>query len=228
MSVSAQLAVDTTLDSVSQYEEDFDFLPYLVELEQRLLPKPSSAKLHDHIEPRWRSMLVDWIIKVHESFRLLPETLFICINYLDRFLSGQAVPPERLQLVAATAVFVAAKYEEVEPLSIKQVVFITAGAYSARTIRRAEKVMLSALNFELGWPGPLIFLQKLSRSDSINAHVISVAQYLVEAALMQECFVRTLPSLLAASSYLLARMILNVEPWVSVYTSNSLEANERS
>ena len=34
-----------------------------------------------------RAILVDWIISVHAKFKLLPETLFLTINLIDRFFS---------------------------------------------------------------------------------------------------------------------------------------------
>jgi len=38
------------------------------------------------INEKMRAILVDWIIEVHLKFKLKPETLFLCINYMDRFL----------------------------------------------------------------------------------------------------------------------------------------------
>ena len=34
-----------------------------------------------------RSILVDWIIQVHQKFKLLHETLYLSILILDRYLS---------------------------------------------------------------------------------------------------------------------------------------------
>lgn len=37
------------------------------------------------INERMRKVLVDWLIDVHLNFKLLPETLFIAINMIDRY-----------------------------------------------------------------------------------------------------------------------------------------------
>lgn len=37
------------------------------------------------INTRMRRILVEWLIDVHLKFKLLPETLFICINLMDRY-----------------------------------------------------------------------------------------------------------------------------------------------
>ena len=34
-----------------------------------------------------RSTLVDWLVLLHINFKLLPETLFLAVNILDRYLS---------------------------------------------------------------------------------------------------------------------------------------------
>ncbi len=34
-----------------------------------------------------RSILIDWLVEVHLKFKLLPETLFMTINLIDRYLT---------------------------------------------------------------------------------------------------------------------------------------------
>jgi hypothetical protein len=43
-----------------------------------------------------RAILVDWLVDVHAKFKLLPETLFMCVNLIDRYLSLQAIPRTKL------------------------------------------------------------------------------------------------------------------------------------
>ena len=62
-----------------------------------------------------RSILIDWIVEVHMKFRLLPETLYLCVNIIDRYLSLVPIQRKRLQLVGVTALLLACKYEEIYP-----------------------------------------------------------------------------------------------------------------
>lgn len=39
----------------------------------------------NEINARMRRVLVDWLVDVHLNFKLLHETLFICINLIDRY-----------------------------------------------------------------------------------------------------------------------------------------------
>jgi hypothetical protein len=34
-----------------------------------------------------RAVVIDWLIDVHAKFMLLPETLFLTVNLIDRYLS---------------------------------------------------------------------------------------------------------------------------------------------
>lgn len=37
-----------------------------------------------------RAILVDWLVQVHSKFRLLQETLYMCVAIMDRFLQVSA------------------------------------------------------------------------------------------------------------------------------------------
>lgn len=38
------------------------------------------------INERMRALLIDWLIQVHSRFQLLPETLYMTVAILDRYL----------------------------------------------------------------------------------------------------------------------------------------------
>jgi hypothetical protein len=43
------------------------------------------------IDETTRSTLIDWLIKIHYNFKLLPESLFLTINIIDRFFSSRQI-----------------------------------------------------------------------------------------------------------------------------------------
>lgn len=55
-----------------------------------------------------RCILVDWLVEVAEEYKLHRETLFLSVNYIDRFLSQMSVLRGKLQLVGAASMFLAA------------------------------------------------------------------------------------------------------------------------
>lgn len=69
--------------------------------------------LQPDIKAKMRSILVDWLIEVHRKFELMPETLYLTMNIVDRFLSMKVVRRKELQLVGISAMLIACKYEEI-------------------------------------------------------------------------------------------------------------------
>lgn len=65
------------------------------------------------INTKMRAILADWLIEVHDRFELMPETLYLAFYIIDRYLSVETVLRRELQLVGATAMLIACKYEEI-------------------------------------------------------------------------------------------------------------------
>lgn len=184
-------------------------------LQIKLLPNATYMDHQSEIQWSMRAILMDWLVQVHTRFNLLPETLFLCQNYVDRFLSSKVVSLGKLQLVGATALFVAAKYEEINCPSVHEIVYMVDNGYTAEEILKAERFMLSMLNFELGWPGPMSFLRRISKADDYDLETRTLAKYFLEITIMDERFVGSPPSFLAAGAHYLARHMLKKGEWVS-------------
>ena len=106
--------------------------------EKLCLPFYGYMKQQTEINESMRAILVDWLIDVHAKFRLLPETLFLTINLIDRYLSKTQGQKSRLQLVGVAALLIATKYEEIYPPTLKDLVYITDKAYSEKDIVTME------------------------------------------------------------------------------------------
>lgn len=205
---------DETYDTsmVAEYgEEIFD---YMKVLEVKMLPNAHYMDNQHEIQWSMRSVLMDWLVQVHLRFSLLPETLFLTVNYIDRFLSCKVVSLGKLQLVGATAIFIAAKYEEINCPSVQEIVYMVDGGYSMDEILKAERFMLTMLQFELGWPGPMSFLRRISKADDYDLETRTLAKYFLEVTLMDERFIGSPPSFTAAASHCLARVMLRKGTWV--------------
>lgn len=201
---------DTSM--VAEYGEEI--FEYMHSLEERM--KPNASYMDHQAEIQWsmRSVLMDWLVQVHNRFTLLPETLFLAVNYVDRFLSCKVVSLGKLQLVGATALFVAAKYEEINCPSVQEIVYMVDGAYTADEVLKAERFMLSMLQFELGWPGPMSFLRRISKADDYDLETRTLSKYFLEITVMDERFVGCAPSFLSAGAHCLARFMLKKGDWV--------------
>ncbi|KAI0532676.1 cyclin-like protein [Xylaria digitata] len=199
------------ISMVAEYGDDI--FNYMKEQELTLLPNPHYMDDQGEIQWSMRSVLMDWVVQVHARFGLLPETLFLTVNYIDRFLSRKIVSLGKLQLVGATAIFIAAKYEEINCPSVQEIVYMVDGGYTVEEILKAERFMLSMLDFELGWPGPMSFLRRISKADDYDLETRTLAKYFLEAVIMDERFVASPPSYIAAGAHCLSRLILHKGEW---------------
>jgi cyclin A len=54
-----------------------------------------------------RAVLIDWLVEVTEEYKMQTETLYLAVNFIDRFLSYMSVVRAKLQLVGTAAMFIA-------------------------------------------------------------------------------------------------------------------------
>ncbi|KAH7045573.1 cyclin-like protein [Linnemannia elongata] len=196
---------------VSEYVADI--FNYMQTLENETMPDPRYMETQRELAWKMRSVLVDWLAEVHNKFKLLPETLFLAVNLIDRFLSSRGVSLVKLQLVGVTALFIAAKYEEVMAPSVQNFIYMTDGGFTDKEILKAERYMLQALSFKLCYPSPMNFLRRISKADNYDIHSRTVAKYLMEVPLLDHNFLPYQPSLISAAALCLARKMMGHEDW---------------
>ncbi|KAH0556348.1 hypothetical protein GP486_005725 [Trichoglossum hirsutum] len=215
------LDVEDLDDPLMVAEYVVEIFDYLRELEQSTMPNPNYMDDQEDLEWKMRGILVDWLIEVHTRFHLLPETLFLAVNIIDRFLSTKVVNLARLQLVGVTAMFIASKYEEVLSPHVANFRHVADDGFTEQEILGAERFVLSALNYDLSYPNPMNFLRRISKADSYDIQTRTLGKYLMEISLLDHRFMRYQPSHIAAASMYLARLILERGEWDATLTHYS-------
>ncbi|KAJ2964145.1 hypothetical protein NQZ79_g1003 [Umbelopsis isabellina] len=190
-----------------------EIFEYMRVLELETLPQANYMDSQKELVWKMRGILVDWLMEVHCNFGLLPETLFLAVNIIDRFLSARVVSLVKLQLVGVTALFVASKYEEVMAPSIKNFTFMADGSLKDADILKAERYVLQVLDFQLCYPNPMHFLRRASKADSYDIYTRTVAKYFMEIPLVDHRFMACPPSLISATALFLAKKMLSRGDW---------------
>ncbi|KAF2832989.1 A/B/D/E cyclin [Ophiobolus disseminans] len=196
---------------VSEYV--VEIFEYLKELEIATMANPEYMDNQNELEWKMRGILVDWLLEVHTRFRLLPETLFLAVNIIDRFLSAKVVQLDRLQLVGVTAMFIASKYEEVLSPHVQNFRHVADDGFTEEEILSAERFVLAALNYDLSYPNPMNFLRRISKADNYDIQTRTLGKYLLEIGCLDHRFLAHPPSQVAAAAMYLARLVLNRGPW---------------
>lgn len=200
-------------DPLMAAEYVVDIFDYLKDLEHETLPSPDYIDHQPELEWKMRGILIDWLIEVHASFRLLPETLFLTVNIIDRFLSAEIVSLDRLQLVGVTAMFIASKYEEVLSPHVANFSQVADETFSDKEILDAERHVLATLNYNMSYPNPMNFLRRISKADNYDIHTRTLGKYLMEISLLDHNFMPYKQSHVAAAAMYLARLILDRPGW---------------
>lgn len=158
-----------------------------------------------------RPFLLDFLIEAHAAFRLLPETLYLAINLLDRYCSKRVVYKKHYQLVGCACLFVAAKYgdkKEHVP-RISELKSMCCGLYEEEMFTQMEWHVLQTLDWSIGHPTIDAFLQIILAEDCYDAELEHMTWYLCEISLFHREFVAVLPSVMARTALALARYVLS-------------------
>nr|QYW07113.1 cyclin A2-1 [Dimocarpus longan] len=205
--------------SCSLYAPDIYNNIRVTELHQR----PSTTymeSLQQDINPNMRGILIDWLVEVSEEYKLVPDTLYLTVNLIDRFLSQNYIEKQRLQLLGVSCMLIASKYEEICAPRVEEFCFITDNTYTRGEVLKMESQILNFLHFQLSVPTTKTFLRRFIQAAQASYEVSCVeleflANYLAELTLVEYDFLKYLPSLTAASAVFLARWTLNQSdhPW---------------
>ncbi|KAL7501530.1 hypothetical protein ACHAWT_009799 [Skeletonema menzelii] len=174
---------------------------------------PEYMENQQFIDQRMRSILVDWLVEVHLKFKLVPETLYLVVNLIDRYLAKKEVTRSKLQLVGVTALFIATKYEEIYPPELRDLVYICDRAYSKFEIIEMEETILKTLEYQVTIPSAHAFLVRYLKAGHADKTIVQLSCYILDGTLQCYKLLGFLPSELASAAVLIARKTLGRNPW---------------
>ena len=200
--------------------------------EPKLLPNADYMRKQTDITARMRAILIDWIVEVHQKFKMQPQTLYICVNILDRYLERRVVKRDELQLIGCAALWIASKIEEIYSPEVRDFVHISDRAFKASDLLAMEGQLLNVLEFKLTFPTHFVFLTRWLRVANADKRQKLFASYCVERMLQEYSFLRYKPSMIAAAAlYLATEVIPGSQPaWTSLlekhtsYSAGDLES----
>lgn len=172
---------------------------------------------------RLRTVLFDWISQVHTGGNAPvaldgeadpQDMLFRTLGHLDAYLSSQHVPRDELQLTGVACTLAAAglhsetsSQEDVELAS--WLAFVTDGACTPEDVREAASEVRRVLSFKMHQPTAYTFLRRYLRKTGWTQESFSLANYLVELAVISSEFTHYRPQAIAAAATVLSRQYLS-------------------
>ncbi|NWW94789.1 CCNE1 protein, partial [Rhynochetos jubatus] len=124
---------------------------------------------HPLLQPRMRTILLDWLMEVCEAYKLHRETFYLAQDIFDRFMATQQDVAKRMvQLIGVSSLFIAAKIEEVYPPRLHQFAYVTDGACTENEIISMEIIIMKALNWNLNPVTPVSWLNTYLQIAYLN------------------------------------------------------------
>ncbi|KAL5196746.1 hypothetical protein ABZP36_000258 [Zizania latifolia] len=186
-----------------------EFVAVLVEKEMDHLPQRGYVEKLElgGLESSCRKDAIDWICKVHSHYNFGPLSLYLSVNYLDRFLSSFNLPRDKSwmqQLLSVTCLSLAVKMEEtVVPLPVDLQVCDAKYVFEARNIKRMELVVMETLKWRMQVVTPFsfisYFLDKFNQGKPPSCTLASWCAELTVGTLKDSRFLSFRPSEIAAA-----------------------------
>ncbi|GAA5960852.1 hypothetical protein JCM3765_000842 [Sporobolomyces pararoseus] len=194
-------------------EKDYreDVKAYMYEMQSKTM---ANADLIDQQpELRWymRSYLVDFLIEIHLQNRLRPETLYLALNIVDRYVSKRIVFKKHYQLVGCAALWIAAKFEEGKDRvpTLPELVEMCCNAYDEKAFIQMEGHVLATIHWVIGHPTAEAWLRLACTTGPLeDSRTQHVSRFIMELTLFHREFIGFYASDIAAASLVLARHML--------------------
>ena len=187
----------------------------------------SLAIVQTEVNERMRAILIDWLVDIHMKFKLLPETLYIAVNLLDRALEKIPIQKQKLQLLGVTTMLIASKYQEIYPPEVKDFVYVADKAYKKEEILEMEGIILNTLQFNLTFPSTLTFLERYTRLAGMDQKSFNFCQYIVELAFLDYKMLKYHSSLITCGAIQLTNKIFKRQGYEDVLVKNTNYTEEQ-
>lgn len=205
---------------------------HLKEIESISAVNPSMIDLQPEVKWFMRPFLVNFIIQLHSSLKLKPQTLFLTWNIIDRYCAKRIAFKQHYQLIGCTSLWIASKFEDKKSRvpSIKELNSMCSNVYDDSMFKEMEIHILSTLNWSINYTNLEDILQlsiKFSDPDGkelLNKPLISykgntptvsailaVSRFLCELTLYERDFMNYSTSLIGSTCFLFACSILNMD-----------------
>ncbi|KAJ7630647.1 cyclin [Roridomyces roridus] len=191
-----------------EYRDEIRY--YMHDMERFTMSSIQSMDQQPEIRWHMRPCLVDFLVEIHFTFRLRPETLYLTLNIVDRYVSRRIVYIKHYQLVGCAALWIAAKFEDAKERvpTVQDLASICRETYDESAFIQMEGHVLSTIQWTLGHPTAEAWLRLMCIGPCMeDTKVQNVARFLMEITLFYREFIKYSPSSIALAALTLARYL---------------------
>lgn len=212
-----QFNLNTVRKTVLKVKENpQNCLAYLPNIMKHLLDKERKQQQPEadffsrqpEINDKMRYLLFDWLVSVSLDLKLHEKTLILATDLVELYTSSFIVPRVSYQLIGISALFMASKYEEIYPPTLKDFVVACNNFYSSDKIIEVETKLLNLISFDMTRVTSLDFFHIFSQSMDLPKKAHNLGLYLLNLSIMDLSLMSTNRAVLAlATCYLGAKLL---------------------
>jgi hypothetical protein len=177
---------------------------------------PNGRRLkHSH-----RSKIISWLLRVNSEMRFQDETVFLAVALFDRVTAADPPVKRRLQLFAATCMWIASKMEERLSPSVSDFVYLCGRAHSRLEFIQCEDQILKQLHFDVALTVPIFYVEAFLTPQS---EADDVAFFFCQAMLYCRDYAAANPSAVGLAAVLLAVLLTEVAPAKVEQTTDAIQ-----
>jgi hypothetical protein len=124
-----------------------------------------------------RFSFINLLISYQLEFHFKQETFYLAINLFDRYIqkiTSKKQKKEDLNIIALTCLYIALKYEEIDPPYLKAMLELFTISYLPQQIILKEDEILSSLDFQVLTISPLLFLKLVFKNNIMKKDITNM------------------------------------------------------
>ena len=202
-----------------EYSQDiYDYL-ILDEKNANLKIKRNYMENQNEINQVMRSILIDWIIEVHNRFHFKSKTLFQTAYIIDLYLSYENIEKKNFQLLGIGSLLIACKENEIYVPNPQQFIEVTDFAYQKNDLLKMEKKIMYVTKFEILIPTAEEFYSIISKKFNFTERQYELGNYFLDSSLVDYDLLKYQPSTIGVACAYIVMKYFQINGYRELYSS---------
>jgi cyclin B len=208
-------------------EYNQDIYDYLILDEKNANLKIKSNYMENQIEINkiMRSILIDWIIEVHNRFHFKTKTLFQTVYIIDLYLSYENIEKRNFQLLGIASLLIACKENEIYVPNPQQFIEVTDFAYQKKDLLKMEKKIMHVTKFEILIPTAEEFYNIISKKFNFTENQYELGNYFLDSSLVSYDLLIYQPSTIAVACAYIVMKFYQINGYRDLYSPKMTNAD---
>ena len=208
-----------------EYSQDiYDYL-ILDEKNANLKIKRNYMENQNEINQVMRSILIDWIIEVHNRFHFKTKTLFQTVYIIDLYLSYENIEKRNFQLLGVASLLIACKENEIYVPNPQQFIEVTDFAYQKKDLLKMEKKIMHVTKFEILIPTAEEFYNIISKKFNFTENQYELGNYFLDSSLVSYDLLIYQPSTIAVACAYIVMKFYQINGYRDLYSPKMTNAD---